>query len=644
MPPVANNFKKSLANYKQWRDDLIAIIYSYQNWMEQQNLSDPEERAQIHELIDSLKSDKLVIALVGEFSRGKTELINAIFFADYKQRLLPSSAGRTTMCPTELLYEENQNPYIKLLPIETRKTTLTIAEYKQTPVHWTTIHIHNLNSNDEISGAFKEIVKTKKVSLREAHELGLYHSNSAAPVPNSELIEVPMWRHAIINFPHPLLKQGLVILDTPGLNALGAEPELTMSMLPAAHAILFALGADTGVTKTDLEVWNKHVCVATSGNGNARIAVLNKIDALWDELKDEKTVIANIVQQVDEVARILGIPKKFIFPVSAQKGLIGKIKADPVLLDKSGLLSLEIKLAEDILPAKQELTREKIAHEIGGRIAATATVLASRLKGINNQLAELKALGGKNIDEIHNTVAQLRIEKHKYDNETIGFQNTRNMLAEQGRILLNHLSISEFDKLVAKTRQDMQDSWTTHGLKVGMTSLFTGIVTAMGLANQQAQQIKGAIEISYEKFHSEYGLAKLFPADFSLAPYHAQLNKLTAEAETFRKNPVTTMMEQHFLIQKFFITLVSHAREVFNDCNAGARSWFKAIMSPVFTQIQDHKITMEQRTENLCKIQENLDVLGTQVSELENYKKNLEGQQKTINTMLARIREPLSYN
>jgi len=49
-----------------------------------------------------------------------------------------------------------------------------------------------------------------------------------------------------------------VILDTPGLNAIGTEPELTLSLLPQAHAVLFILAADAGVTKTDLEVWNRH--------------------------------------------------------------------------------------------------------------------------------------------------------------------------------------------------------------------------------------------------------------------------------------------------------------------------------------------------------------------------------------------------
>ena len=47
-------------------------------------------------------NEKLVVAFVAEFSRGKSELINAIFFADTGRRILPATPGRTTMCPVEL--------------------------------------------------------------------------------------------------------------------------------------------------------------------------------------------------------------------------------------------------------------------------------------------------------------------------------------------------------------------------------------------------------------------------------------------------------------------------------------------------------------------------------------------------------------
>ena len=76
------------------------------------------------------------------------------------------------------------------------------------------------------------------------------------------MVEIPRWRHAVINFPHPLLEQGLVILDTPGLNAIGTEPELTLNLLPNAHAVLFILAVDTGVSKSDADVWREYIAAA----------------------------------------------------------------------------------------------------------------------------------------------------------------------------------------------------------------------------------------------------------------------------------------------------------------------------------------------------------------------------------------------
>ncbi len=57
------------------------------------------------QLLQKLRDDRLVVAFFAEFSRGKSELINAIFFGDQGTRVLPSSTGRTTMCPTELMYD-----------------------------------------------------------------------------------------------------------------------------------------------------------------------------------------------------------------------------------------------------------------------------------------------------------------------------------------------------------------------------------------------------------------------------------------------------------------------------------------------------------------------------------------------------------
>ena len=101
---------------------LVDVIAAYRDWIGQQNLLDSRYARRIERILETIQDDYLYVAFVAEFSRGKSELINATFFSDLGRRVLPSTAGRTTMCPTELRYDEDVPPGISLLPAETRET------------------------------------------------------------------------------------------------------------------------------------------------------------------------------------------------------------------------------------------------------------------------------------------------------------------------------------------------------------------------------------------------------------------------------------------------------------------------------------------------------------------------------------------
>ena len=96
--------------YGDWRRRLSSGISAMHEWLADQDLADAQVDLRVQRLLERLHQDKLVVAFVAEFSRGKSELINAIFFADFGQRLLPSAAGRTTMCPTEILHDPSRPP------------------------------------------------------------------------------------------------------------------------------------------------------------------------------------------------------------------------------------------------------------------------------------------------------------------------------------------------------------------------------------------------------------------------------------------------------------------------------------------------------------------------------------------------------
>jgi hypothetical protein len=304
----------------------------------------------------------------------KSELINAIFFADFGQRLLPSSAGRTTMCPTELLYETIRPPSIRLLPIETRLKDATVAEFKNYADEWVTIPL-DLSSADRMSEALSRVSQVKRVPVQLARKYGLYDDEDYLAALESEgegAVDIPCWRHAVINFPHPLLQQGLVILDTPGLNAIGTEPELTLNLLPNAHAVLFILAADAGVTKTDLDVWSRHLAGEDPATKAGRIVILNKIDGLWDELRSDADVDAEIGRQLKSSAQLLGISPAQVFAVSAQKALLAKVNGDDALLAKSRLPVLEDALSRKLIPAKRDI--------VGAATQAEVKVLAAGVR------------------------------------------------------------------------------------------------------------------------------------------------------------------------------------------------------------------------------------------------------------------------
>ena len=623
--------------YKIWRDQLIEAIRAYQLWVEEQNLHDGQEDLRVYDLIQELQTDKLTVALTAEFARGKTELLNAIFFADYKQRLLPSGAGRTTMCPTELQYDDKDGPCIRLLPIETRKTALSIREYKRTPIHWTTIHILKVNSADEVREAFLEVTRTRKVPIREAQELGLYFPTPGAEVSRDGTVDIPVWRHAIINYPHPLLKQGLAILDTPGLNALGTEPELTLSMLPNAQAVIFVLGIDTGVTRSDLEVWTQHV---RGARRKGHMVVLNKIDTLWGGVQDKASVAKEIANQVGNVARTLEIDAQQVFPVSAQKALLGKIKSDSALVADSGIAALEAHLSDQLIPARHAILRDRVVHEMSLRVESSSALLQAKIAAYDEQAKQLRQLGQKNLDEIQSLVTQVRAEKQRYDKELQGFELTRSALIEEANRLLSFVNLNSVDALIQDTRQAMQDSWTTHGLQTGMRTFFKGATERMQSVNRAAEQIRQKVSAIYERMHTEYGLARINPPPLSLATHYHEFMKLEEKAEEFRTSAGTFMTEQHFVIKKFFISLVSQARLNFQACNDSAKGWFKLSIAPVFLQVQQHRADIERKLETLKKIHADMDSLGAQLAGVEQEKKTLDGHLQTVNQLLGRIQKP----
>lgn len=626
--------------FAEWKAELTKTIQSFHQWLNRHEMVNPELELRIYDALKALNSEQLSIAFVAEFSRGKTELINAIFFADYGRRLLPSEAGRTTMCPTELFYDsENDESYIKLLPIETRLSDISLGELKEEDSYWTTLPL-NVDAPQQMAETFREIVKTKLVSREDAENLGLFNADitnsdadADADAGQAQRVEIPVWRHAQISFPHPLLKQGLVILDTPGLNALGSEPELTLNMLPSAQAVLFVLSADTGVTRSDLDMWQNHITAFRNNQQKGLVAVLNKIDTLWDEMKEAPEVAATIGEQCRSTANLLGIDPGNVFPVSAQKALVAKTRNNRELLEQSNLLALEELLANEILPSKQHIIWDNIISDFNHILDDTFEPLAARLEDTNGQIKELSNLRGSNEEVVQQLLQKAKDKKATYYECVKSFQLSRRKLALQAKTMFNTLDIEAIDNLIEKTRQEMSGSWTTAGMKNGMTVFFDSMRDAMQIVSRQADETHKLVQNIYRKFHEEYGLHVSAPRPFPANKYSDNLDQLYLKSEEFRNSTFATVSEQHFVVKKFFISLVSHARNIFQETQKEADTWLKELINPLVNQIQDKRKSIEQHMKTLSKIRESKNNLETQLRMLQKQRGELEGKVAALQKM-----------
>jgi len=592
-------------------------------------------------LLSTINDDKLHIAFVAEFSRGKSELINATFFGQLGKRVLPSSAGRTTMCPTELMYDVGTAPSIRLLPIETRENSTTISEYKGFVEEWQT-RVFDAENPDDVRSALELVTDTITVPAARALAMGLpvaRDDDDAEGIrPDDDgMVEVPKWRHAVINFPHPLLEQGLVILDTPGLNALGAEPELTLNMLGMAHAVIFILAADAGVTKSDMSVWRDHIMVRERASQKGKLVVLNKVDVLWDELRDEAEVQAEIRRQVAETAETLDVDSDNIFPVSAQKALLGKIKDDQDLVVQSGIAGLEDALTNLLIPAKIEIVRENVRGEMDDVTTAVSAMINQRMQDVNDHMAELDQLNTKNLQVIEDMMEKVRSDKEHLEKNLQRFQATRSIFAQQTSKLYSSLSLANLERIIAETKRDMELSLTTGGLRTRMVAFFDEVTRTLDDGTRQADEIQNLMAGVYKKFQEEHGLANIKPRSFSTAKYMRELKRLEEKHEHFVRGLSMVMTEQTTLVDKFFETVVVRVRQVFEKANRDADTWLKTIMSPMESQVREHQIQLRRRLESIKRIHKASDTLEDRVAEIQHVHKGIVEQQTALDGLIGGV-------
>ena len=602
--------------YEAWKNHIYAIIENLEDWLEDNELFSEEAWNTLARCFNKLESDRITVAFVGEFSRGKTELINALFFADTGRRLLPSDAGRTTMCPTEILYDEDRaQAYIRLLPIETRLTDHTLTELLKMPDEW---HEIPLDPNDSASleNSFRELAQTLGVKPDEARRYGLLNEEVLHPEGRQpKTIDIPKWRHAIISYPHALLKHGLTILDTPGLNAIGTEPELTLTMLPSAQAAIFVLGADTGVTQTDLDIWQHNLNGHEKNRRNRLTVVLNKVDTLWDDLRSPQEIEDSIKSQILFTARTLGVSLSKIFPLSAQKSLIGLVRKDQELIQRSGIIELEDHLNHEVTQSKQEIIIQDINSELVNLLQETRSLVQHRLTQEQSQQHEMANIHEQSDAAINNLLQQTQQEQEKYRLNAQALKQFEQSVDQKAREIQEVLDQKVFDQVLSEAKTNMQESWTSKGIQKAIAVFSEQLDQFMDAIEHKVTENRLLIKNIYQRFEKEHGIGVIQPKGFSLQHHQKQLETILDEASAFSKGYRISLTGQSQLARNFFATIGQKAKELFIDIQHEINHWVHSSLQPLAFQIEDHRDMLNRQVQDLKMATQSREVLNDKLQE-----------------------------
>lgn len=612
------SFNAKFDQHGAWRREFALHLKLLAEWMKDHDLLDAAVEERLHRLESQVRSDKVMVAFVAEFSRGKSELINALFFAGYGRRIMPASAGRTTMCPTELGYDADVPPCLRLLPIETRLQTQALMEWRAVPEKWTRIDL-DVNDPTQLAEALEKVAEVRHVSKDEARALGFWSDEQIDDNPlvgADGLIEVPKWRHALINIAHPLLKQGLVILDTPGLNAIGAEPELTVSLIPQAHAVVFILAADAGVTKSDLAIWREHLITGEDEN-ISRLVVLNKIDTLWDALSTPEQIQAQIDRQCATSAGILGLAASQVIAVSAQKGLVAKVTRDKALLKASHLPDLEIALAEGVMGQRQKILRSAVSSGIAELRIEAGRALHIRRRDLAEQMDELRGLRGKNTSVIKHMRSRIEQEKSEFDTSGAKIHAIRSVHLKLLREVFNLLSTPTLKSELV----DLTHTLKQPGIKMGVKKAYGQTFSRLRDGLQKAQGISGDIHsmllASFKQLNAEFGFSLQAPKEPELLRYSQDLDVIERSHLQYLGVSNVLKLSQPDFSERLVRALATRLRMVYESALAEVELWNKSAASQLDAQLRERRRNFARRIEAIERIQSAASGLDERIGEID---------------------------
>jgi hypothetical protein len=639
-----------LADLQSWRYGVTTQIVRIADFVRAHGYSNADTEATFDRLTVKANAARVNIVFIAEAGRGKSELINALFFADLGRRLLPSGATQATRCITEVRFDRGESPHLRVLPIESREAPRRFADLYADRSEWQTIPF-STDDPESVNRAFGTLSETRHATIAESVAWGLRSDSVSNPQRDTDGIEVPRWRYAIINYPHPILEAGLVVIDTPGVSVLTAEPEFSRENIPTADAVIVVLDAAEGITKPDLAIWKEKLGGSRSfrerekdKSNQARIVVVNKIDRLMSDAQAgtkeaDRLWLAEIDKRLQDVADLMRIESKQVIPVSAALALRGMFGKDQDTLLRSRLFRLERALAEQLPDDREAALGKDILNTLSGTLESVQASLDQ---------ARFDALGGLNdLGEIRkkNQAITQALSRETDDKRTClhaALEELRAIKPIHGK-LSNELAALTSPAIA---KQDAADAAKQIGESLRSGTLNDVLTNYFALSHQRIHEIdKKLDEIRTvfgnlgERHFRQTGLGHFEVHPFATNRFQIEIDKAEEAAAVELPKASSFLVRRSSAVAEQFESLIgSRVVHVFEIAHRESTSWMRGMFSGIERPLDDLSKRLDERAtrvaaiqsaeldlaEKIAEMQATIDVIKSKHAELNVLRESLE--------------------
>lgn len=275
------------------------------------------------------------------------------------------------------------------------------------------------------------------------------------------------------------------------------------------------------------------------------------------------------------------------------------------------------------------------AARIGAILDIGRAAVRHRLPALRHEADTLAGLLRRNREVAQQLEESLGEEQRKGREACQSFSIARKLIARQGEALLARLDAGDIERLIAKNLGQILASPTTAALTQAMQSLADQAAALFENIQRQDRQIKLLVDAVYARFNEVPGIALAPPQLPDLDGYRRALRALDAKTREFCRRPINLMTDKNSLAKKFGLEVVSPLRGLFMQVRTETERWLQAISTPLQEQIQEKKVGLERREEDLGKIRDQIATLEARLEEVETALARLRRQEEAIDGILA---------